>query len=128
MAEYGENYPAFAKDPQQNIFSMNIYADYAYPTTGGGGAETSMFGSLGDQFSTVGDYVWDSVEGVWISTKSGLSSLVEGVGDAADSVMMKVVKYAAIGLIGLLLLIWVLGKSGVSGDLAKGVGAFFGAR
>lgn len=122
-----DNYPAFAKTPTNELYpGSGIFVDYAYPSSGMPG-ESPMF-SIGDTLSTVGDYVWEPVKGVWVDLKAELKSVGSDALAGVDSLLGVGMKYVLLFVAGVVVLIWVLGKSGVSGDIAKGTAAFFGAK
>lgn len=122
-----DNYPSFAKDPTNELFpGSGIFVDYNYPSTGSPG-ESPMF-SIGDTLSQVGDYVWEPIKGTWVSLKDELKSVGNDALSGFDNILGTGMKYVLLLVAGVVILIWVLGKSGVSGDISKGAVAFFGVK
>lgn len=81
---------------------------------------TDIWGSLSESATSVGNYVWDSVEGAWVHTKEAVGSLGQTItnagkeavgllGDVADWGISRILLIAGV----LILFVWVLGKSGI---------------
>ena len=100
------SYPLFAQTPSNELMpGTGIYVDYNYP------ASSPQF-SMGDQISSVGDYVWDGVSGVWVNIKNELKDVQNSALDSVDSILGLGMKYILMLVAGVAVLIWVLGKSG----------------
>ena len=74
---------------------------------------TSVFEGFGSSFNQVGDDVWDAVKGTWVSAKDLVNSGVASLGSAAGDIYSWVKSEIFIWVGGVLLVLWILVKSGI---------------
>lgn len=110
---------------------FDIFGDVPVPEK----TPTTIWGDLSSSVSSAGDWVWDSAKGAWVSTKETLASVGSAIGETVESgfsLLGKGIDWwlsrVAFILGGLLILVWVLGKSGGFDAIAKGSAAFLSAR
>lgn len=90
-----------------DLFDYDNLADIKY-----GYEPTSIWESLGESADQAGNYVWDSVSGAWTSVKTGIE------GEIAEK--YSVVKWEIVFWLGTaLLIIFVVARTGILGDVAK---------
>ncbi len=94
------------KPGEINLFNYdNLDAMAAHPQPA---ATESVWAELGDSFSSAGNYVWDSVAGVWKDVK-------EGVAEGYTTIKWEIIFW----VVGAVLVIWFIAKSGILVQAAK---------
>lgn len=123
------NIPYYLDPNSQNppFGTIDIFASVPVPEK----SPTGIWEDLSSSVNSAGDWIWDSANGVWVSAKEALVSVGTGIGSTvgeAFSFLGKGIDWWLTRLAfiagGLLLFIWVLGKSGGFDAIAKGAGAF----
>lgn len=112
---------------QYTFGQFDIFGDVPVPEK----TPNTIWEDLSSSVSSAGDWVWDSAKGAWVSTKEAVASVGSAIGSTVESgfsllgqgVDWWLTRVAFIAG-GLILLIWVLGKSGAFGTAT----AFFNAK
>lgn len=72
-----------------------------------------LWADLSGGIDKAGDYVWDSVSGAWVSVKSSVTDASKGFMDVLGDFLDSIKANLLIGIGLLLLIVWVVAKSGI---------------
>lgn len=110
---------------------FDIFGDVPVPEK----TPNTIWEDLSSSVESAGDWVWDSAKGAWVSTKEAVQSVGSGIGSVVsdsfsflgngiDWWLTRVAFIAG----GLVILIYVLGKSGGFDAIGKSAAAFLAAK
>ena len=88
----------------------NYNADYAAQSK-------SIWSEAAGDLSSAGGYVWDEAKGAWVSAKDVVASVATGATDYLSGLIDSIKENILIGIGILLVVIWVIAKSGILSQL-----------
>lgn len=102
------------QDPNADSSNQLINFNYDYSYQQGDGTKSgSLWSDIANSVDSGVATVFDPLKNAWSSVESEASNLVQGVENVGSSIMDKIEQYAIFIFVGIIVLIVVLGKSGI---------------